>query len=143
SAGTTLTGAVDPIAELADVCAARGVWLHIDGAYGLPAAAAPSAAAHFRGLDRADSVTIDAHKWLYLPKACSVVLVRRQDHLHTADAHNAEIVRRLQEGGEYWVAPALIDGRTYIRPCIVNFRTCDEDVTAFVDLVERTGRALL
>ena len=72
TAGTTLTGAVDPIDAIADVCEPRGVWLHVDGAYGLPAAATPSAGHLFAGLDRADSVTLDAHKWLYLPKACGV-----------------------------------------------------------------------
>ncbi len=88
SAGTTLTGAVDPIAGLADVCAARGVWLHVDGAYGLPAACAPSARALFAGLERADSVSVDAHKWLYLPKACSIVLVRDKSSLVEAFAHD-------------------------------------------------------
>ena len=68
TAGTTLTGAVDPIGALADVCAEEGVWLHVDGAYGLPAATTPSAGHLFAGLDRADSVTLDAHKWLYLPE---------------------------------------------------------------------------
>ncbi|MGL6279257.1 MAG: pyridoxal phosphate-dependent decarboxylase family protein, partial [Gaiella sp.] len=64
TAGTTLTGAVDPIDGLADVCAARGVWLHVDGAYGGAAATAPSVRHLFAGLDRADSLTVDAHKWL-------------------------------------------------------------------------------
>ena len=57
---------------------ARGVWLHVDGAYGLPAAATESRAAGFAGLARADSCSVDAHKWLYLPKACGVVLVTRR-----------------------------------------------------------------
>jgi len=92
SAGTTLTGAVDPIAGLADVCASRGVWLHVDGAYGLPAAAAPSTKALFAGLDRADSVSVDAHKWLYLPKACSVVLVRDKASLVEAFAHDESYI---------------------------------------------------
>ena len=87
TAGTTLTGAVDPIGALADVCAEAGVWLHVDGAYGLPAATTPSAGHLFAGLDRADSVTLDAHKWLYLPKACGVLLVRRRDDLVEAFAH--------------------------------------------------------
>ena len=90
TAGTTLTGAVDPIDALADLCAEQDVWLHIDGAYGLPAARVPSAAHLFRGLDRADSVTIDAHKWLYLPKACGIVLVRSQQDLHRALGHEGE-----------------------------------------------------
>lgn len=87
SAGTTLTGAIDPIDELADVCEARGVWLHVDGAYGLPAAATASAGERFAGLGRAHSCSVDAHKWLYLPKACGVVLVRRAEDLANAFAH--------------------------------------------------------
>ena len=87
SAGTTLTGAIDPLDAIAEICAARGVWLHVDGAYGLPAASTPEHRERFAGLERADSVAIDAHKWLYLPKACSVVLVRDPDTLAAAFAH--------------------------------------------------------
>ena len=87
TAGTTLTGAIDPIDEIADVCAERGVWLHVDGAYGMPAASVPTHASLFRGIERADSVSVDAHKWLYLPKACGVVLVREHGTLTRAFAH--------------------------------------------------------
>ncbi|HEU4355607.1 MAG TPA: aminotransferase class V-fold PLP-dependent enzyme [Actinomycetota bacterium] len=87
SAGTTLTGAIDPIDELAEVCAPRGVWLHVDGAYGLPAAGVPSMRPAFAGLERADSISVDAHKWLYLPKACGIVLVRRGQDLLDVFAH--------------------------------------------------------
>ena len=76
TAGTTLTGAIDPLGAIGEVCAGRGVWLHVDGAYGLPAAARRRPRAAVRGIERADSVAVDAHKWLYLPKACGVVLVR-------------------------------------------------------------------
>jgi len=89
TAGTTLTGAIDPLAALADVCAERGVWLHVDGAYGLPAAAVSARAALFEGLARADSCSVDAHKWLYLPKACGVVLVRDATALAGAFAHES------------------------------------------------------
>ena len=92
TAGTTLTGAVDPIGELADVCHDAGVWLHVDGAYGLPAATAPSTAHLFAGLDRVDSVTLDAHKWLYLPKACGVLLVRHREDLFDAFSHNESYI---------------------------------------------------
>ncbi|MGE5461642.1 MAG: aminotransferase class V-fold PLP-dependent enzyme, partial [Solirubrobacterales bacterium] len=87
SAGTTLTGAIDPLDDLADVCEPRGVWLHVDGAYGLPAAGVASMREAFRGLERADSVSVDAHKWLYLPKACGVMLVRRGRDLEDVFAH--------------------------------------------------------
>ena len=85
--GTTLTGTVDPIADVADVCEGEDVWLHVDGAYGLPAATTPSGAPLFRGVERADSVSLDAHKWLGVPKACSVVLVRDVSSLDIAFGH--------------------------------------------------------
>ena len=96
TAGTTLTGAVDPLDATADACARHGVWLHVDGAYGLPAAAAPSAAAAFAGVHRADSATLDAHKWLGLQKSCSVVLVREPGHLRAAFGHEERYM--LHEG---------------------------------------------
>jgi len=87
TAGTTLTGAIEPLAPIAAVCHERGVWLHVDGAYGLPAASVPDRAPLFAGLEQADSCSVDAHKWLYLPKACGVVLVRSRDALEGAFAH--------------------------------------------------------
>ena len=87
AAGTTLSGAIDPLAAVADVCAERAVWLHVDGAYGLPAASVPEFADRFDGVERADSISIDAHKWLYLPKACGIVLVRDSSALAAAFAH--------------------------------------------------------
>ncbi|HLP24027.1 MAG TPA: aminotransferase class V-fold PLP-dependent enzyme, partial [Microbacteriaceae bacterium] len=84
TSGTTLTGAVDPLDEIADVCSKHGVWLHVDGAYGLPAAATELAGFRFHGLDRADSVTVDLHKWMGLQKSCSLIMVRdRHVLLHT------------------------------------------------------------
>ncbi len=235
TAGTTLTGAVDPIAALADVCEARGIWLHVDGAYGVAAASTPSAGPLFGGLERADSVTLDAHKWLYLPKACGVVLVRRREDLHGAlaheedyiphdrpdhhmvditleysrpfralklwlafrahgadairaaiernlgqarllydevsrhddleplcgppalsvvpfrhvpdgvhdlDEHNARLVQALQEDGRVWIAPAKVDDVVCLRPCIVNYRTTDDDVRALVEITREVGGAL-
>ena len=76
SAGSTNTGAVDPLAELADVCAAEGLWLHVDAAYGGFAALTAKGRAALAGLDRADSVTLDPHKWLYQPMECGCVLIR-------------------------------------------------------------------
>jgi aromatic-L-amino-acid/L-tryptophan decarboxylase len=98
TAGTTNTGAIDPIDAIADHCAQHGVWLHVDGAYGAPAAAAPSVSASFAGLARADSVAIDPHKWLYLPKACGCLLMRRDDDLPAAFGGNAPYLESDAEG---------------------------------------------
>ena len=75
-AGATASGAVDDIARVADVAAAHGVWLHVDGAYGLPAACLPELEDAFAGLDRADSVIVDPHKWLGTPTGCAATFVR-------------------------------------------------------------------
>jgi aromatic-L-amino-acid decarboxylase len=87
TAGTTLTGAVDPLDEVADICEDLGVWMHIDGAYGLPAAAT-SRRPIFTGMERADSVCVDAHKWLFVPKACSALLVRDPSALAAVFSHD-------------------------------------------------------
>jgi aromatic-L-amino-acid decarboxylase len=85
SAGTTLTGAVDDLDAVADACEEAGVWLHVDGAYGLPAAAVRPEL--FEGLARADSCSVDAHKWLYLPKACGVVMSRHREVFEESFSH--------------------------------------------------------
>jgi hypothetical protein len=76
SGGSTNTGAIDPLADLADVCAAEGLWLHVDAAYGGFAALAPKGQRLLAGIERADSVTLDPHKWLFQPMECGSVLVR-------------------------------------------------------------------
>ena len=92
--GTTLTGAVDDLGAVAGVCERHGVWMHVDGAYGLPAAATERAAPLFAGVERADSVTLDAHKWLGLQKSCSLVLLRRAGALEEAFGHEEGYMRR-------------------------------------------------
>jgi glutamate/tyrosine decarboxylase-like PLP-dependent enzyme len=76
AAGTTNAGVVDPLRELAAVCRERGVWLHVDGAYGGFAALTERGRAALDGIELADSVTLDPHKWLYQPFDCGSLLVR-------------------------------------------------------------------
>jgi len=77
SAGTVNTGAVDPLDELADFCAEQGLWLHVDGAYGAFGILDPNVSHLYAGLERADSVALDPHKWLAVPIECSCAIVRQ------------------------------------------------------------------
>uniref|UniRef100_UPI003F49853D pyridoxal phosphate-dependent decarboxylase family protein n=1 Tax=Streptomyces chartreusis TaxID=1969 RepID=UPI003F49853D len=99
TAGTTLTGAIDPLAAIADVCETEGVWMHVDGAYGVPAAGTSTAGHWFTGLDRAHSVTIDAHKWLGMQKSCSIILLREQGLLRTAFGHEERYMLHEEDAG--------------------------------------------
>jgi len=84
TAGTVNTGAIDPIAELADIAEERGVWLHVDGAYGAFGVLDERVAPLFRGMERADSVAADPHKWLAAPLGCGATFVRDRARLGRA-----------------------------------------------------------
>ncbi|HVR69988.1 MAG TPA: aminotransferase class I/II-fold pyridoxal phosphate-dependent enzyme [Vicinamibacteria bacterium] len=84
TAGTVNTGAIDPLEELADLCAREGLWLHVDGAYGALAVTSPRLKPLFAGLDRARSVAADPHKWLYVPYEAGAALVREPGRMSDA-----------------------------------------------------------
>jgi glutamate/tyrosine decarboxylase-like PLP-dependent enzyme len=84
-AGNVNSGAFDPIGEAADLAARRGAWLHVDGAFGLWAAAVPSLRHLVPGIERADSWAVDAHKWLNVPYDCGVAICAH------AEAHRASM----------------------------------------------------
>ena len=81
NAGTTNTGAIDPLRELADVCRREALWLHADGAYGASAACTERGRDALDGLDLVDSLSIDPHKWLFQPYECAAVFVRDREHM--------------------------------------------------------------
>jgi glutamate/tyrosine decarboxylase-like PLP-dependent enzyme len=81
AAGTTNTGAIDDLNALADLCQQENLWFHVDGAFGAWAALTPGARNQVSGMERADSLAFDLHKWMYMPYAIGCVLVRREaDH---------------------------------------------------------------
>ncbi len=84
NAGTVNTGAIDPLEELADFCRREGLWFHVDGAYGAMAAISPRLAPLFAGMERADSLAADPHKWLYVPYEAGATLVREPGRLSAA-----------------------------------------------------------
>lgn len=76
SGGATNCGAIDPLSEIAEITVARGIWLHVDGAYGAIGRLDPAYEERFRGMERADSLTFNPHKWLMTPVDCGALLVR-------------------------------------------------------------------
>jgi len=87
TAGDVSTGVTDDLAGIASICKTFNLWFHIDGAYGMPAAVVPEFKEIFRGMDEADSIALDPHKWLYSPLEAGCTLVKDPQHL--IDAYSA------------------------------------------------------
>jgi len=93
SAGTVNTGAVDPLRQIAEIARRYGAWFHIDGAYGALAAMADRS--KFDGLELADSISLDPHKWLYQPLDCGCLLYRSSEAAQATFAHSGDYARAL------------------------------------------------
>jgi aromatic-L-amino-acid/L-tryptophan decarboxylase len=91
--GTTSTSSIDPVSALADLCEREGVWLHVDAAYAGSAAVCPELRPLFAGWERADSVGVNPHKWLFVPLDCSAFWTRRPDDLRRAFSLVPEYLR--------------------------------------------------
>jgi glutamate/tyrosine decarboxylase-like PLP-dependent enzyme len=102
SAGTVSTGAVDPLPEMAAFCKEHGLWFHVDGAYGAFAAAVDGAPPDLKGLQLADSVAVDPHKWLYSPLEAGCVLVRDPRALRNAFSYHPAYYNFDGEGVNYY-----------------------------------------
>jgi aromatic-L-amino-acid decarboxylase len=91
--GTTAVTAVDPVGEIADACAASGAWMHVDAAYAGAAMVCPEFRWAFEGVDRADSLVVNAHKWMLAPVDCSLLWTRRPDDFRRAFSLIPEYLR--------------------------------------------------
>lgn len=96
NAGTTNTGAIDPLNRLADLCREEDLWLHADGAYGAAAVITEEGRTLLAGLDRVDSMTLDPHKWLFQPYEIGCVLVRDRRHLRKTFHVSPEYLQDLE-----------------------------------------------
>jgi aromatic-L-amino-acid decarboxylase len=103
--GTTSTTSVDPVEEIADVCARERLWLHVDAAYAGSAAVVPELRWLLRGCDRADSLVMNPHKWLFVPVDLSAFYTRRPEVVKAAFSLVPEYLRTAEES----VAPNLMD----------------------------------
>ena len=245
TAGDVSTGVVDDIAEMVQLCKKYDIWLHIDGAYGIPAAVVPEYQHLFKGIEEADSIALDPHKWLYSPLEAGCAIVKNPQHLidtfsshpeyynfskqgegepvnfyeyglqnsrgfrslkvwlalqqvgrkgyekmiredielarylyELANKHtelqalthhlsittlryipmdipshtdeyadylntlNETLLNHLQQGGEAFLSNAVIDGKYYLRGCVVNFNTSKKDIEEIIDIIVREGRSL-
>ena len=95
--GTTSTTSVDPVAAIADACAAAGVWLHVDAAYAGAAWVCPETRWSQEGVERADSLVVNAHKWLFTPMDCSLLWTSRPEALRAAFSLVPEYLRTRDE----------------------------------------------
>jgi aromatic-L-amino-acid/L-tryptophan decarboxylase len=113
--GSTNTGSVDLVAELADLAEQEGLWLHVDAAYGGAARLSARDAGRVRDLDRADSVTIDPHKWFYQAFDLGALIVRRRDDLHRTFLRSPEYYRstRPQDQPLNWMEYSLEGTRRF------------------------------
>jgi aromatic-L-amino-acid decarboxylase len=99
TAGTTAAGAIDPLEELADVARREGIWLHVDAAWGGAAILSPALRHHLAGIERADSITCDAHKWLSVPLTAGMFFTR----------HREPVLRAFRVEASSYVPPAVPD----------------------------------
>lgn len=98
TAGTTNTGAVDPLPELADLCRSERLWLHVDGAYGAPGALCERGRSLLAGIELADSLVLDPHKWLFQPYDVGALLVRHPGALESTFDMSAEYLANATAG---------------------------------------------
>ena len=96
--GTVNTGAIDPLDAIADICAIERLWLHVDGAFGALAALDPESRGLIEGMERADSLAFDLHKWMYLPYDVGCTLVRDNEAHKAAFASSASYLNKLEGG---------------------------------------------
>lgn len=101
TAGSTNFGIVDDLASIAEVTRAAGVWLHVDGAYGLSAMLSPRARAHFAGVEHADSLVVDPHKWLFAPFDACALIYRDPELGRRAHTQHAEYLDTLTETADW------------------------------------------
>jgi glutamate/tyrosine decarboxylase-like PLP-dependent enzyme len=100
TAGTTNLGEIDDLAGIAEVCRERDLWFHVDGAYGLGALCAPSARPRFAGIEHADSLIVDPHKWLFSPFDCCALLYREPAYGRAAHRQHASYLEALYDDDE-------------------------------------------
>ncbi len=105
NAGTVNTGAIDDLSRLADLCEREGLWFHVDGAFGALAALSPELRPLLAGMERADSLAFDLHKWMYMPYDVGCILIRSEEEHRRAFALSPDYLKHAERGlaaGSVW-----------------------------------------
>jgi aromatic-L-amino-acid decarboxylase len=97
TAGTTMTGAIDPLQQIAELCQSRSIWFHVDAAYGAGGLMSRELQPRYQGLELADSVTMDLHKWFFQSLDCSLLLYRNSDSARSLFYESSDYLQTNQE----------------------------------------------
>src|SRR5262249_47030460 len=134
-AGNVNTGAFDPLPEIAEAAKGAGAWLHVDGAFGLWAAASTQRAALVRGVEKADSIATDAHKWLNVPYDCGIVFCADEAAHRGAMSLAADYIATRESGRDPHDFVREEPRRARAVPVYAALRSLGRE--GFADLVER------
>ncbi len=138
SAGATNFGSIDDLAAIAQVCQDRNIWLHVDGAYGLAALAAPSKRAAFAGIESADSFIVDPHKWLFAPYDACALLYRDPAQARAAHTQSADYLDSLNARNEWNPADYAVQLSRRARGLPFWFSLAVHGTNAYRDALEAT-----
>ncbi|MFG2084655.1 MULTISPECIES: pyridoxal phosphate-dependent decarboxylase family protein [unclassified Spirillospora] len=146
TAGTTAAGVIDPLHELADLCGDLGMRLHADAAYGGAAALSDRLRPALAGIERADSITLDAHKWLSVPMGAGALLSTDAEGLAetfrvTTSYMPADVPDTVDPYTSGQQCPVRLDGRAALRACVISHRTTSADVDELVRAVNDARKA--
>ena len=138
SAGTTNLGIIDDLRSVGSVAAERGIWFHVDGAYGAAALAAPSARPQFAGIELADSFIVDPHKWLFAPFDCAALIYREPELARATHAQHASYLEPLAQTGEWNPSDYAIHLTRRARGLPFWFSLATYGTDAYSQAIERT-----
>ncbi len=138
TAGTTNFGIIDDLASVAQVCAERNLWFHVDGAYGGAGLVAPSIRARYRGIEHCDSFIVDPHKWLFAPFDACALLYRDPAQARSAHAQRADYLDVLTDSADFNPAEYAIGLTRRARGLPFWFSLATYGTDAYTEAVEQT-----
>ena len=138
TSGTTNTGVIDDLAGVAEVCRERGLWMHVDGAYGGAALAAPSVRHLFAGIEHADSFIVDPHKWLFAPFDCCALVYRDPEVARRAHTQHAGYLDTINDTSEWNPSDYAVHLSRRARGLSFWFSLAVHGTDAYRDAIEQT-----